>query len=182
MSRIGKLPIPIPDTVEVLKKEKKILVKGPRGELKVDLIDGISVNVADKEVKVNIESKNLDNGMAYWGLIRSLINNSVIGVSEGYSKSLELVGVGYRVEKQGNDLKILVGYSHPVIVKAPEGIVFEVEGNTVVKVVGIDKQLVGQVAADIRSIRKPEPYKGKGIRYSDEIVRRKQGKTAKTVA
>lgn len=179
MSKIGKAPIELPAGVTVTKEGKTVNVTGPKGSMSVDLIGSVDVQVADNEVKVTLNNESETNGYAYWGLVRALLNNAVTGVSEGFKKELELVGTGYRVEKVGNDLKIQIGYSHPVNVKAPEGITFELEGNTIIKVNGYDRQSVGQVAANIRAIRKPEPYKGKGIKYRDEIVRRKQGKAAK---
>jgi len=182
MSKIGKVPVELPAGVELKVEGLKAEIKGPKGVLEVGLFDGLSVKVENNEAYVTLSDLNLENGKALWGLVRSLINNAVKGVSEGFSKDLELVGVGYRVEKVGNDLSLLVGYSHAVKVKAPEGITFDLEGNTMIKVSGIDKQAVGQTAANIRKVRKPEPYKGKGIKYKEEIVRRKQGKTAKTAA
>ncbi len=182
MSKLGKTPIDIPSGVEVTIEDDKIKVKGPKGELSVNNMPMVNVEVKDNQVILSIKDENEENAKAYWGLVRSLIQNCIIGVTEGFSKELELVGIGYRVEKVGNNLKLFVGYSHDVIVEAPEGITFDVEGNTKIKVSGIDKQQVGQVAANIRAIRKPEPYKGKGIKYVDEIIRRKQGKAAKSAA
>ncbi len=179
MSKIGKRSIKIKDNISLEEKEKSWIVTGPNGSLEVDKVPGVSIVVVDGEIKVSLADVSAQNGKAYWGLIRSLINNAVIGVSDGFTKELELVGVGYRAEKIGNDIKLAIGYSHPVIVKAPEGISLELEGNTVIRVKGMNKQIVGQTAANIRAIRKPEPYKGKGIKYKDEIVRRKQGKAAK---
>lgn len=179
MSKIGKLPIELPSGVTITQEKSYLEVKGPKGTLKIDKISGIDVDVKDNVVTLSHNS--IEPSMnAYWGLMRALINNAVVGVTEGFTKELELIGVGYRVEKNGQDLKFAIGYSHPVIVKAPEGITFEVEGNTQIKVLGYDKQKVGQIAAEIRAIRKPEPYKGKGIRYKDEVVKRKQGKAAKS--
>ena len=182
MSKIGVVPVKIPEGVKVSIDERIVKVDGPKGTMEVPFQPGITVTVDENLLKVDSKVESVENAKAYWGLMRSLVNNAIVGVSEGFSKDLELVGIGYRVEKVGNDLKFSVGYSHPVDVKAPSGIEFEVEGNTEVKIKGIDKQLVGQVAANIRSIRKPEPYKGKGIKYKDEIVRRKPGKTAKATA
>lgn len=181
MSKIGKVPIHIPDGITVERNDPKIVVKGQKGQLSVNIPKGVKVEIAEGEVNVTI-LENLENGKAYWGLIRSLINNAIDGLTGGYTKELELVGVGYRVEKVGNKLKFAIGYSHPVDFEAPEGITFNVPSNTEIKVEGIDKQLVGQVAANIRDIRRPEPYKGKGIRYKGEQVKRKQGKTAKAAA
>ena len=178
MSKLGKTPVDIPNGVEVTIEDKVVKVKGPKGELTVDRAPLVNIEVKDGQVIFSVEDENVEGAKAYWGLMRSLVNNCIIGVTEGYSKELELVGIGYRVEKVGNDLKLFVGYSHDVMVKAPEGITFDVEGNTKIKVSGIDKQKVGQIAAEIRAIRKPEPYKGKGIKYVDEVIRRKQSKSA----
>ena len=156
----------------------KVTIKGPKGELSRNVSSGVSVKQADNAIRVERSSDEPDI-RALHGLTRSLINNMVIGVSEGFEKKLELVGVGYRANKKGNSLEILVGFSKPVSVEKPDGIEFEVEANTKLSVKGIDKELVGQVASDIRAIRPPEPYKGKGIRYADEHVRRKAGKAAK---
>lgn len=179
MSKIGKVPVKIPEGVDVQISEEMINVTGAKGSVQVTQIPGIIVSNKDSNIVVELSSEDLVNGSAYWGLVRSLLNNAVIGVSEGFIKMLDLVGVGYRVEKIGNNLKFFVGYSHSVEFNAPEGILLEVEGNTVVKVSGASKHMVGQAAANIRAIRKPEPYKGKGIKYRDEIIKRKQGKAAK---
>lgn len=173
MSKIGKVPVQL-NTAEVQIEKAKATIKGPKGTLTVNIPENIQVKVEDKNLFVTPISEEVPYYKMFWGLTRSLINNAVIGVENGFTKELELVGVGYRVEKAGNDLKILIGYSHPVVVKAPEGITFEVEGNTIIKVSGADKQVVGQISAEIRGIRKPEPYKGKGIKYRDEIVKRKK--------
>lgn len=179
MSKIGKAPVKIPDGVEVQISTDVIRVSGSKGFVEVSQIPGILVSNKDSHIIVELSSEELVNGPAYWGLIRSLLNNAVIGASEGFIKVLEIVGVGYRVEKVGNNLRFFVGYSHSVEFTAPEGITLEVEGNTVVKVSGASKHMVGQTAANIRAIRKPEPYKGKGIKYKGEIIKRKQGKAAK---
>jgi large subunit ribosomal protein L6 len=176
MSRLGKQPITIPDgvTVEVINGD--IGVKGPKGELKYGIRPEIEVQVKDGNVETSIKKETKESN-AYWGLTRAIINNMVQGVNEGYEKKLELVGVGYRVTSvDSRHVSITVGYSHPVEFEAPEGIELEIEGNKEITVKGIDKQLVGLTAARIRKIRKPEPYKGKGIRYADEVVRRKPGK------
>lgn len=178
MSKIGKMPIKL-NKVKVTKEGDKVKISGEKGDLTVNLPKAIEMNVLDDQVSFILKDSTYPNGSALWGLTRALVNNAVVGVSTGFKKELELIGVGYRVEKQGADLKILIGYSHPVIVKAPNGISFEVEGNNFIRVLGSDRGLVGQVAADIRSIRRPEPYKGKGIKYKDEIIKRKQGKAAK---
>jgi large subunit ribosomal protein L6 len=178
MSRIGKEPVPIPDGVEVTVQGGVVTVTGPKGTLTQDIRPEITVAVDDGTVTVTRHSDEREH-RALHGLYRALIQNMVTGVTEGYRRSLQIVGVGYRATARGSDgLTLQVGYSHPVEVNAPEGITFEVPTPTEIHVVGADKQLVGQVAADIRKIRKPEPYKGKGIRYADEYVRRKSGKAA----
>lgn len=178
MSRIGKEPISIPSDVQVSIEGKSVEVTGPKGSLDLDLPGEINVRQEDGVVLVerpNDERKN----KALHGLTRSLINNMVIGVSEGFKKELEIVGVGYRAAISGDGLELQLGFSHPVKVKAPDGITFDVPEPTQIIVSGINKEVVGQVAADIRSYRKPEPYKGKGIRYAGEHVARKAGKAAK---
>lgn len=180
MSRIGKKPIPIPEKVEVDLKGKHIKVKGPRGELERDIHERIDVKIKDGEITV-YPVNDWPTTRALHGLFRSLINNMVIGVSEGYSKSLDIVGVGYRVEQQDKGIKLSMGFSHPVNIEPPEGITITVESQTAFTVHGISKELVGQIAANIRSVRPPEPYKGKGIRYKDEKVRRKVRKTVGVV-
>ena len=178
MSRIGKEPVRIPSGVDVTLADGTVTVKGPKGELSERVPQGITVDVGDEEIVVTRASDHRDH-RALHGLTRSLIANMVTGVTEGYSKSLEIVGVGYRAQAKGpTALTIQAGYSHPVDVQAPEGITFEVPTPTRITVSGASKQVVGQVAADIRAIRKPEPYKGKGIRYAGEQVRRKAGKAA----
>jgi len=176
MSRIGKQPITIPESVKVELDSGKITITGPKGTLVQDFPK--KVKVTQKDDQLIIESSS----SAFHGLFRSLINNMIIGVTEGYQKTLKLVGTGYRVKKEGQALELSLGFSHPVKVATVEGIEFEIEGNNTIIIKGINKQLVGQIAADIRSIRPPEPYKGKGIRYQDEQVRRKPGKAAKTEA
>ncbi len=154
-------------------------VKGPKGELAIDVVGEVTVE-RDGDTIVVTRANDERRNRALHGLTRTLVSNMVTGVSQGFTKELDIVGVGYRAAAQGSQrLEILVGYSHPVVVNAPEGITFEVPSPTKIAVKGCDKQLVGQVAADIRKIRKPEPYKGKGIRYTDEVVRRKAGKSAK---
>lgn len=179
MSRIGKSPIELPSGVEVKVNGSMVEVKGPKGSLKQSINDSISVSVDDGVVTVE-RSNEERSTKALHGLVRSLINNMVIGVSEGYSKELTAVGVGYRAALKGTQLELQVGFSHPVEIDAPDGITFEVPEPTKIVVGGIDKQLVGQVAANIRAVRPPEPYKGKGIRYVDEQVRRKAGKAGVT--
>lgn len=181
MSRVGQSPIPIPSGVDIKIDGGTVSVKGSRGELSRTLPEGISVAVADDQILVSRENENREV-KALHGLIRSLIANMVTGVTEGYEKRLEIHGVGYRAAKQGNDLEIQVGFSHSVHKKAPSGIEFDVPQPTRITVKGIDKELVGQTAAEIRAIRKPEPYKAKGIRYEGEHIRRKAGKAAKAGA
>jgi large subunit ribosomal protein L6 len=178
MSRIGKEPVAIPSGVDVRLDDGTLSVTGPKGTLTQAIHPAITVTVGDGEVVVTRSDDQREN-RALHGLIRALIANMMVGVTEGYRRNLEIVGVGYRAAARGSDgLTIQVGYSHPVEFDAPEGITFEVPSPTRISVLGFDKQLVGQVAADIRAIRKPEPYKGKGIRYEGEAVRRKSGKAA----
>ncbi len=178
MSRIGKQPIPVPSGVEVTIDGPRVTVKGPKGTLQHTVVEPIAVSSDDGVVQVTRPDDERDS-RARHGLTRSLVNNMVVGVTEGYSKSLEIVGVGYRVQARGRDLEFALGYSHPVPVTAPEGITFIVDSPIRFRVEGIDKQLVGEVSANIRKLRKPDPYKGKGVRYSGEQVRRKVGKTGK---
>lgn len=175
MSRIGKQLINLPNGVTIDIKPEKVIINGPKGQLSVTVPRGISVK--SDEDKVTVLRKN-DNFKALHGLVRSLLNNAIIGVDKGFEKKLELNGVGYKAVLEGINLNLSLGFSHPIKYDAPEGIQFKVEKNSII-VSGIDKQQVGQVSAEIRSYRKPEPYKGKGIKYSDEIVRRKAGKAAK---
>ncbi len=179
MSRIGKAPIAVPSGVDVSVSGSTISVKGPKGALVRDVPSLITV-VVDGE-SVNVERPNDENKTkALHGLTRSLVNNMVIGVTDGFKKELEIHGVGYRAEAKGpNSLRLNLGFSHPVDVSAPDGITFEVPQQTQIIVTGIDKEIVGQVAANIRSIRKPEPYKGKGVRYAGERILRKAGKAGK---
>jgi large subunit ribosomal protein L6 len=177
MSRIGRTPIAIPDGVSVTITGQRVDVKGPRGELHHTVVEPIRVAQEDGTIVV---TRPTDRGphRSLHGLSRTLVANMVRGVSEGFEKRLEIVGVGYRAQLRGNALEIAVGYSHPVTVAPPDGITFEVPAPTQIVVRGIDKQAVGQVAAEIRAVRRPEPYKGKGIRYAGEAVRRKVGKRA----
>lgn len=176
MSRIGKLPITVPSGVTVTLEEGNVVkVKSNKGELTEKIPQEISVDIQDGIVEVK-RSSDSKNDRAMHGLSRALIANMVLGLTEGFAKTLEVVGVGYRVQKSGNKLVVNVGYSHPVEVEE-NGVKLDVEGTNIIKVSGISKQIVGQVAAEIRGIRPPEPYKGKGIRYKDEIVLRKVGKT-----
>lgn len=176
MSRIGKKPINVPSNVNVTINGTHISVKGPKGTLEKDFHHDVSVKLENGVITVERHSD--DNfHRALHGLTRALIMNMVIGVTDGFTKELEVNGIGYRVAKQGNQIVLNVGFSHQVFVKEPDGIKFNVEGTNKITVVGIDKQLVGQIAAEIRKIREPEPYKGKGIKYADEHIRRKVGKT-----
>jgi large subunit ribosomal protein L6 len=179
MSRIGKAPVNLPSGVEVSVAERTITVKGPKGTLSRELPGEIEVSV-DGGVLTCTRPNDARRNRAQHGLTRSLVNNMVLGVTEGFKKNLEIIGVGYRAEAQGpGALRLNLGFSHPVNVTAPDGITFEVPVPTQIVVNGIDKEVVGQVAADIRSIRKPEPYKGKGVRYAGERILRKAGKAGK---
>lgn len=178
MSRIGKKPVAIPNGVEVNIEGNMVTVKGPKGTLARNFHSDINFKVENNEVIVERPSDNR-NHRALHGTTRSLIAGMVEGVSNGFAKTLELVGVGYRAQKKGNKLVLNVGYSHPVEVTPLEGIEIDVPSQTQIVVKGIDKQRVGEMAANIRSIREPEPYKGKGIKYSNEVIRRKEGKTGK---
>ena len=178
MSRIGKQPIPIPSGVEVLIEGSTVTVKGPKGSLTQSFNEDMTMTLEEGVLSVTRPSDERAHRSLH-GLTRTLLANMVAGVSEGFHKNLEIVGVGYRAELKGSDIQLALGFSHTVLVKAPEGITFEVPAPTKITVRGIDKQRVGQVAAEIRSWRKPEPYKGKGVRYEGEHVRRKLGKTAK---
>jgi len=178
MSRIGLAPIAVPKGVDITINGQVVNVKGSKGTLEVELPEPITATVEDDEIKVSRPDDDRKN-RALHGLARSLVNNAVVGVTEGYTKKMEIFGVGYRVQQKGKDLEFSLGYSHPILIKAPEGITFAVDGATKLSVSGIDKQLVGQVAAYIRRLRKDDPYKGKGIRYDGEQVRRKVGKTGK---
>jgi large subunit ribosomal protein L6 len=179
MSRIGKLPIPVPAGVNVSVQDSTVTVQGPKGTLTHNVAAPITVENGDGVLEVKRPDEERES-RALHGLTRTLIHNMVIGVTEGYEKKLEIVGVGYRVLSKGpTQLEFQLGYSHPITFNAPEGITFTVEGPTKLGVQGIDKQLVGEVAANIRKLRKPEPYKGKGVRYAGEHIRRKVGKAGK---
>ncbi|NIP32723.1 50S ribosomal protein L6 [Candidatus Saccharibacteria bacterium] len=182
MSRIGRQPIIVPEKVEVKLEGDIFVAKGPKGELKRSVPSLVKIEVTEEDgqkvVKVSVPNAAEKEQKAIWGTMRSLINGMVTGVTEGFVKKLEVVGVGYKAAVSGKKLTLNVGYSHPVEFEMPEGIEASVEKN-IITISGIDKELVGQVAANIRKIRKPEPYKGKGIKYIDEIVRRKAGKAAK---
>lgn len=177
MSRIGKKPIEIPKGVSVSKEGQLIKVKGPRGELHQKVHSNMSVEIKDNEITVTRPDDSKENKSLH-GLTRALIQNMITGVNSSYKKELEIVGVGYRAELKGKNLLLNIGYSHPIYFAPPETITFETPSQTQIVISGADKQLVGQVAAKIRSFRKPEPYKGKGIKYVGEHIRRKAGKTA----
>ena len=179
MSRIGRLPIPVPSGVDVAIAGQDVKVKGPKGELALTVVSPIVVEKADDGTLAVTRPNDERANRSLHGLTRTLIANMVTGVTTGYSKNLEIVGVGYRVQPKGAGLEFALGYSHSIQVDAPAGISFTVESPTKLTVSGIDKQQVGEVAANIRKLRKPEPYKGKGIRYAGEVVRRKVGKAGK---
>ncbi|MDO4252479.1 MAG: 50S ribosomal protein L6 [Rothia sp. (in: high G+C Gram-positive bacteria)] len=178
MSRIGRLPISVPAGVEVKIDGNLVSVKGPKGNLSCPISAPITVALDEGVITVSRPNDERES-RALHGLSRTLINNMIIGVTQGYTKRLEIVGTGYRVMAKGSDLEFALGYSHPISVKAPEGITFTVEGANKLTVSGINKQQVGQVAANIRGLRKPDPYKGKGVRYEGEQIRRKVGKAGK---
>jgi large subunit ribosomal protein L6 len=179
MSRIGKAPISVPAGVDVTLNDRRVTVKGPRGMLERELPGEITIRRSDSTLLVERPNDERHN-RALHGLTRSLVNNMVVGVTNGFTKDLEIVGVGYRATAKGpNQIELALGFSHPVSVTAPDGVTFEVPAPTRISVAGIDKEKVGQVAANIRQIRKPEPYKGKGVRYAGEHVQRKAGKAAK---
>jgi len=178
MSRIGKLPIPIPSGVEVSIDGNHVAVKGPKGRLERDIAPELKVVQEDGQLRVE-RPNDQKRARELHGLTRTLIANMVIGVTDGYRKGLEITGVGYRAQLVGNKLQLNLGYSHPIEIDPPEGVSFEVESPVRLAVVGIDKELVGHIAARVRSTRKPEPYKGKGVRYAGEQVRRKAGKAGK---
>ncbi|MFM9135608.1 MAG: 50S ribosomal protein L6 [bacterium] len=179
MSRIGRLPIAVPSGVEVSIDGPQVTVKGPKGTLTHTVVEPIAVAREDDGTLTVTRPNDERDARARHGLTRTLIANMVTGVTQGYEKGLEIVGTGYRVQAKGNALEFALGYSHPIVFEAPEGITFSVESPTKFKVAGIDKQQVGEVAANIRKLRKPEPFKGKGVRYEGEVVRRKAGKAGK---
>ncbi len=179
MSRIGRLPITVPAGVEVAIDGQDVTVKGPKGTLSHRIAAPITIERGDDGQLTVARPDDERRNRSLHGLSRSLVANMVQGVTEGYSKQLEIVGVGYRVQPKGSDLEFALGFSHPVVVQAPDGISFAVESPTKFSVSGIDKQQVGEVAANIRKLRKPDPYKGKGVRYAGEVVRRKVGKAGK---
>jgi large subunit ribosomal protein L6 len=176
MSRIGKLPIALPDKVKVSASDRKVVVEGPKGKLEYQLPEGISLQQEEKTISLVRESDHRRH-KALHGTARALIANMVRGVTQGFVKEMEIQGVGYRAAVKGDSLDLQLGYSHPIAHPIPQGLKVSVENNTLVKVEGVDRQLVGQFAAEVRSYRKPEPYKGKGIRYKGEQVRRKAGKS-----
>lgn len=179
MSRIGRLPVPVPSGVEVSIDGQDVAVKGPKGQLAITVAEPITVAKGDDGSVEVARPDDERESRSLHGLTRSLINNMVVGVSDGYTKKLEIHGTGYRVTAKGSDLEFALGYSHPILVKAPEGIQFAVENPTRFSVSGIDKQLVGETAANIRKLRRPDPYKAKGVRYEGEQIRRKVGKAGK---
>jgi large subunit ribosomal protein L6 len=178
MSRIGRLPIDIPSGVDVSLDGREVTVKGPKGALALTVAQPITVAIEEGRVLVSRPDDERASRSLH-GLTRTLIANNIIGVTQGYTKGLEVVGTGYRVQARGANIEFALGFSHPVVVEPPAGITFTVEGNNRLTVSGIDKQAVGETAANIRKIRKPEPYKGKGVRYAGENVRRKAGKSGK---
>jgi large subunit ribosomal protein L6 len=179
MSRIGRKPIPVPTGVDIKIDGQTVQVKGPKGELSHTIAEPITVERDDDGTLVVVRPNDERRAKELHGLSRTLVANMVVGVTEGYRKSLEINGTGYRVQQKGTDLEFALGFSHPVIVPAPDGITFTVERPTLFHVAGIDKQQVGEVAANIRKIRPPEPYKGKGVKYQGEVIRRKAGKAGK---
>jgi large subunit ribosomal protein L6 len=178
MSRIGRLPIPVPAGVDVTIDGRVVTVTGPKGELRHTLAEPITIEREDGQLLVRRPDDERES-KALHGLSRTLVSNMIVGVTDGYAKSLEIQGTGYRVQARGGDLEFALGYSHPIPVRAPEGITFEVQSPTRFTVRGIDKQQVGEVAAKIRKLRRPDPYKAKGVRYAGEIIRRKAGKAGK---
>ncbi len=181
MSRVGKLPIPIPDGVTLDRSGAEVRVKGPKATLSARIPERIALEVGDGEARLVRPDDNKET-RAFHGLARALVANMVTGVTEGFSKQLEIEGVGYRAEAKGKTLVVNVGFSHPVEMAVPEGLTVKVEANTKIRIEGADKQAVGQFAADVRALRPPEPYKGKGIRYEGEHIRRKVGKTGAVAA
>ena len=175
MSRVGRKVITVPSGVEIKQDGSKITVKGPKGQLEREFSSEITVKVENNDINITRPS-DLPDIRALHGTTRAVLNNMIVGVSQGFEKKLELIGVGYRVQAAGKGLTLALGYSHPVEIAAVDGIEFKVDGNTKISVEGINKELVGQIAANIRSKRPPEPYKGKGVKYADEKIRRKEGK------
>lgn len=177
MSKIGKTPIKIPSGVKIEVSDDQIKVSGPKGNLDSPNFDGIKVEVTGDEVRVD-RTRDNKQARSYHGLVRSLVNNNIIGVTQGYKITLKLVGTGYRVKKKGQGIELALGFSHPVEFSAIQGVTFDIEGEDTIIVTGIDKQAVGQAAANIRAAKPHEPYKGKGVRYEDEVVKIKPGKAA----
>lgn len=180
MSRVGKKPVTIPAGVTAELKDTMITIKGPKGELSLELHPKVSLTIAENELTVAVQNNEVKAQKALWGLFRALINNMVTGVTTGFTKVLEINGVGYKAALTGTKLVMNLGYSHPIEMEVPKGLEAKVEKNTIT-ITGADRQLVGQFAAEVRSKREPEPYKGKGIKYSDETIRRKAGKVVKAV-
>jgi large subunit ribosomal protein L6 len=178
MSRIGRLPVPVPSSVEVTIEGRRLTVKGPKGTLSRELHPDMGLSREDGTLVVTRPTEQKTHKQLH-GLTRTLVNNMVVGVTDGYRKGIEITGVGYRAAKVGDKLQLNLGYSHPIEIEPPSGISFEVENPTRLAIVGIDKELVGEVAARVRATRKPEPYKGKGVRYAGEQIRRKAGKAGK---
>jgi len=178
MSRIGKKPIALPQGVKVDLKDGIVLVEGPKGSLSRPLLEGIQLDMAEGSLQVK-RANDTKRVRSYHGLMRTLVANMVDGVSKGFEKKLEIVGIGYRSEMQGNSIVLYLGYSHPINFPLPSGISADIEKQTVVTIKGIDKELVGQVSAKIRDLRRPDPYKGKGVKYAGEVLRKKAGKTGK---
>jgi large subunit ribosomal protein L6 len=178
MSRIGKKPIALPQGVKVDLKDGMVLVEGPKGSLSRPLLEGIQLDMAEGSLQVK-RANDTKRVRSYHGLMRTLVANMVDGVSKGFEKKLEIVGIGYRSEMQGNSIVLYLGYSHPINFPLPSGISADIEKQTVVTIKGIDKELVGQVSAKIRDLRRPDPYKGKGVKYAGEVLRKKAGKTGK---
>lgn len=178
MSRKGKLPISVPKGVEIKVSGTEVAVKGPKGSLTQTIVPGVNVKVEDDQVIVSLDEQQQDDLAHFHGLYRTLIHNMVIGTSEGFEKKLEMIGVGYRAAVQGDLLDLQLGFSHPTKLPIPKGLTIKVDKNTLITISGFDKHLVGQFAATVRSMRPPEPYQGKGIRYAGEYVRRKAGKAA----
>lgn len=180
MSRVGKKPVVIPAGVTVELKDETLKIKGPKGELVLAVHPKVTITHTDSELTVSVKRPDVKAEKALWGLFRALINNMVVGVTTGFTKTLEINGVGYKASMSGTKLVMALGYSHPIEMETPKGLETKVEKN-IITITGIDRQLVGQFAAEIRSQREPEPYKGKGIKYSDETIRRKAGKVVKAV-
>ncbi len=179
MSRLGKKPIQLPESVKFEIAASQVSVEGPKGTLTLAYDPKVTIQLDDKQIILSVPESSNKTVKAKHGLFRVLIQNMIIGVTTGFSKDLELVGVGYRTQLKDKSLEFMLGFSHPVLIDPPAGIEFKVDGNTKISILGIDKQLVGHVAANIRALRKPDPYKGKGVRYAGEYIRKKQGKTVK---